>query len=281
MAGTRMRRRALSGLWRIRAPADYHGLLYDEALARYAGIAKRLAGDLGSVLAVGACFREVEALCRRPFSQIVLSGIAEPDDATLRACERDPRVRYELADVQSLPWPSQHFDLVLCKESLHHAPRPVQGLYEMLRVCRRAAILIEPWECAALRALDRLGLATRFERDQALNAGGRDNHVFRFGRHALESLLRSLYLESGWGLDVTVGWMSGRAQLRAPRGLRRAASLAGFAASWLPGAAGNLASIVIVPGLDRPPEPDARPAGAVAHGREAGAVPARVASPQG
>ncbi len=256
-----MRRRALRRLWRIDAPADYHGLLYDEALEGYAEIAKRQAGDLGSVLAVGACFREIEGLCRWPFAQVVLSGIAEPDEAILRAEQRDPRVRYELADVQALPWPARHFDLVLCKESLHHTPRPVQGLYEMLRVCRHAAILIEPWDCALLRALDRLGLATRFERNQHLNAGARDNHVFRWSRRSLESLLRSLYLESGWSLDLTVGWMSGRAQLRVPRALRRLAALAGFAASCLPGAAGNLATVVITPGGDLPPELDASPRG--------------------
>lgn len=252
MAGIRMRRRALRPLWRIDDFADYHGLLYAEGLAHYAPLAKAQAGDLGSVLAVGACFREVEALCPLPFSSIVLSGVAEPDTEVQRAQERDARVRYELANVEALPWPAQHFDLVLCKESLHHTARPVQGLYELLRVCRRAVLLIEPWDCALVRGLERLGLTTRFERAQALNVGGRDNHVFRWSRRGLESLLASLYLESGWSADVTVGWMSGRAQLRRPLALRRLASAAGWAVARLPGAAGNLASMLIVPGRDLP-----------------------------
>jgi SAM-dependent methyltransferase len=255
-----MRRRALAPVWRIEGYADYHGQLYDESLARYAELAEQAGGELGSVLAVGACYREVEALCARPFSHITLSGVAEPDEAIQRAEQRDPRVRYELADVQALPFPERHFDLVLCKESLHHTPRPVLGLYEMLRVCRHAAILIEPWDCAGVRALERLGLTTRFERGQHLNVGARDNHVFRWSRRGLESLLHSLYLESGWSADVTVGWMSGRAQLRKPRGLRRLASLAGWATSWLPGAEGNLASMLIAPGSDRPAEPARAPA---------------------
>jgi SAM-dependent methyltransferase len=253
MTGIRMRRRALGPLWQIDAFADYHGLLFAEALDRYVELAKAEAGDLGSVLAVGACFREVDALLPRPFAQITLSGVAEPDEAVQRAEQRDPRVRYELADVESLPWPAQHFDLVLCKESLHHTARPVRGLYEMLRVCRRAALLIEPWDCALVRGLERLGLTTRFERGQRLNRGGRDNHVFRWSRRGLEALLSSLYLESGWRADVTVGWMSGRAQLRRPLPLRRLSSTAGWACSWLPGAAGNLASMLIVPGRDLPP----------------------------
>lgn len=259
MARTRMRRRSLRALLRVGAPRDYHGLLYAEALRRYAQIAKRDRGELGSALAVGACFREVEGLCAQPFSRIVLSGVAEPDAAVQEACSRDPRVSYELADVEALPFPSRHFELVFCKESLHHTARPLQGLYEMLRVCRSAVVLIEPWDSALGRALERAGLATRFERSQALNLGARDNHVFRWSRRLLESLLRSYYLESGWSLDVTVGWMSGRAQLRAPRALRRLASLAGYAASWLPGASGNLATIAIAPGEDLPPEPSERP----------------------
>jgi SAM-dependent methyltransferase len=252
MSEIRLRRRGLAPLWRLDGCADYHSQLYDESLGRYAELAKRQGDDLGSVLAIGACHREVAWLCAWPFASITLSGIAEPDEAIQRAEQRDPRVRYELADVQALPWPVTHFDLVFCKESLHHTPRPVQGLYEMLRVCRRAAIAIEPWDCLGVRALEGLGLTTRFEHNQTLNAGGRDNHVFRWSRRGLESLLRSLYLESGWQADVTVGWMSGRVQLRRPRALRRLASGAGWLASWLPGAEGNLASMLITPGSDRP-----------------------------
>ena len=36
------------------------------------------------------------------------------------------------------------FDFVLCKEAFHHFPRPPIALYEMLRVARIAAVLIEP-----------------------------------------------------------------------------------------------------------------------------------------
>lgn len=36
------------------------------------------------------------------------------------------------------------FDYVLCKDSYHHMPRPMIALYQMLRVARRAVVLIEP-----------------------------------------------------------------------------------------------------------------------------------------
>lgn len=36
------------------------------------------------------------------------------------------------------------FDYVLCKEALHHMPRPMLAIYEMFRVCRKGVIFIEP-----------------------------------------------------------------------------------------------------------------------------------------
>jgi SAM-dependent methyltransferase len=36
------------------------------------------------------------------------------------------------------------FDYVLCKEALHHMPRPYLAIYEMLRVAKKAVIFIEP-----------------------------------------------------------------------------------------------------------------------------------------
>lgn len=39
---------------------------------------------------------------------------------------------------------NEAFDYVFCKESYHHFPRPMIALYEMLRVARKAVILVEP-----------------------------------------------------------------------------------------------------------------------------------------
>jgi len=36
------------------------------------------------------------------------------------------------------------FDYILCKEALHHMPRPYMALYEMLRVANKAVFVIEP-----------------------------------------------------------------------------------------------------------------------------------------
>jgi ubiquinone/menaquinone biosynthesis C-methylase UbiE len=51
---------------------------------------------------------------------------------------------YKIENAESLSFESNHFDFVLCKESYHHFPRPMLALYEMIRVCKKAVILIEP-----------------------------------------------------------------------------------------------------------------------------------------
>ncbi len=47
-------------------------------------------------------------------------------------------------DAQKLSFDDGSFDWALVKESLHHLPLPYSALYEMLRVSREGAILIEP-----------------------------------------------------------------------------------------------------------------------------------------
>jgi ubiquinone/menaquinone biosynthesis C-methylase UbiE len=48
------------------------------------------------------------------------------------------------ADVEALPFHDSSFDVVFAKEAFHHWPRPMLGFYEMLRVARKAVVLIEP-----------------------------------------------------------------------------------------------------------------------------------------
>ena len=52
------------------------------------------------------------------------------------------------------------FDFVLCKESYHHFPRPPIAFYEMLRVSKKAVVLIEPVE-GEKKVLDYLKLLVK------------------------------------------------------------------------------------------------------------------------
>jgi ubiquinone/menaquinone biosynthesis C-methylase UbiE len=51
---------------------------------------------------------------------------------------------YYTENAERLSFKSNTVDYVFCKESYHHFPRPMIALYEMLRVARKAVILMEP-----------------------------------------------------------------------------------------------------------------------------------------
>lgn len=255
MNRVRLYRRSLRHLLRIDSHADFHDYLLTHAIERYRASLREPERDLGSVLALGANHREASALAGLPFRRIVLTGIADPDPAVRSAEGRDPRVRYRIENAEHLSLDSRSFDFVLCKESLHHLARPVLGLYEMLRVCRRAALIIEPCETLAGRLFERLGLSTVYETDQVGNIGSRDNFVYRWSRRQLESLLNSYYLESDYTLEITLGWLSSRYNAHPHRAVRRLAALAGWALGFLPESRGNYLTALILPGRDLPPDP--------------------------
>lgn len=121
----------------------------------------------------------------------------------------------------------------------------------MLRCCRRAAIFIEPYDSLARRALERIRVASVYERRKR-NPGRRDNYVYPFSRRQLQNLLNSYYLDSGYRLELHYGWYSDRASWRAPAALRPLSAYAGWLMQYLPGAEGNLVTAVICPGADRP-----------------------------
>ncbi len=51
---------------------------------------------------------------------------------------------YAAENAEKLSFGNSKFDYVLCKESYHHFPRPYAALYEMIRVAKKAIVIIEP-----------------------------------------------------------------------------------------------------------------------------------------
>lgn len=60
------------------------------------------------------------------------------------AVERQLIPGYRLMNAEAMDMADNSVDYVLCKEALHHFPRPYLGLYEMLRVAQQAVVLVEP-----------------------------------------------------------------------------------------------------------------------------------------
>jgi ubiquinone/menaquinone biosynthesis C-methylase UbiE len=82
------------------------------------------------------------------FTHVLPTDIAE---TLLRKSQAEGRLeKYAVENAESLSFETRQFDYVFCKESYHHFPRPALALYEMLRVARKAVVLIEPNDPAAV-----------------------------------------------------------------------------------------------------------------------------------
>lgn len=53
---------------------------------------------------------------------------------------------YGIENAEHLSFADSSYDVVFCKEAFHHFPRPYLALYEMLRVSKKAVVMIEPAE---------------------------------------------------------------------------------------------------------------------------------------
>jgi SAM-dependent methyltransferase len=234
---------------------DFSRYVLEHAVGRYRALRDAQGQGLGTVLSIGANRREARAFSNHPFDEICLTGVLDPDDGVREIVKSDSRVHYEKQNCENLSFASGSFDLVFCKESLHHLARPVLGLYEMLRVCRDAAMILEPFDSQLNILLQRLGLNTVYESDYLGDLRLRDNFVYRWDRKQLEFLLNSLYLQSGYSLELTLGWMSGRFNGHRNVAVRRFAAVAGWLTGFIPGSRGNYMTALIVPGRDLPPDP--------------------------
>ena len=66
------------------------------------------------------------------------------DDILKESYKRNFITGYKKENAENLSFMENSFSYVLCKESLHHFPRPYIALYEMIRVSSKATIIIEP-----------------------------------------------------------------------------------------------------------------------------------------
>ncbi|MCE5230697.1 class I SAM-dependent methyltransferase [bacterium] len=236
----------------IDSHGTFHHFLLNDAMQRYRAIVG--AERLGRVLGICCKPWEIEILAQMPFDDIVLTGITDYEQSMRRLCEMDSRISFHKQNAECLDFATQSFDLVYCKEGLHHLARPILGFYEMLRVCRRGAIFIEPNHTWVNRLLQSAGFSSSYEHHQ-VNMGRRDNFVFRFSPDMLVKLLNSYYLDSGYRLELRMGWLSSRYLCDTSNFMRRLWSLAGWTAGCLPGSRGNFMTAIVIPGKSLPADP--------------------------
>ncbi len=241
-------RRKLKDLLKIKTDLGFHEFFIEYSLNQYSSLFKH---NLGTVLVLGANEKEAKVFPKYSFKKIILSGIQEPNKEVLEIIKKDKRVSYMKCNMEKLPFENKSFDLVFCKESLHHLPRPVLGFYEMLRVCRNALIFIEPNETFFGNVLEKLGLSSIYETNQEGNLKFRDNFVYRWRKKEIEKLLKSYYLESGWKLYLTNCWISNSPKIMKSR-LKSFFIFIGWLISIFN--SGNYLEALIIPGSNLPPD---------------------------
>lgn len=93
-------------------------------------------------LTVGDCYgSDAQFLVNRGMNVLA----TDISDNFLRKAKKNLGIKkYKKENAEDLSFIDKDFDYVLCKESFHHFPRPTVALYEMLRVAKKAVILIEP-----------------------------------------------------------------------------------------------------------------------------------------
>jgi ubiquinone/menaquinone biosynthesis C-methylase UbiE len=153
--------------------------------------------------------------------------------------------------MEKLSFGNKSFELVFVKEAIHHVPRPILALYEMLRVAKKAVIFIEPEESLLGNCLDRMGFVSKYEKNQDGNFRFRDNFVYRWRRKEIIKILNSYYLESGYKAVFTSCWLSNRVNDKFPLFVR-AFNFIGWLVSFLPGCKGNYIIGTIYPGKNLP-----------------------------
>ncbi|NQT92252.1 MAG: class I SAM-dependent methyltransferase [Lentisphaerae bacterium] len=209
-------------------------------------------------MAVCANWREARCFQRFEFKEVLLTGMLEEEEVRSNIERLSPHFSYQRHNCENTGVASNSFDLVFCKEGLHHLARPVLGLYEMLRIARQAVIIIEPYETLLGRVFECLHLSTVYETPPPSRRNERRNFVYRWNRRRLESILNSYYLDSGYVLDITLGWMSSRYNARQSKLVVKLAAIAGWTLGFTPLSRGNYMTAIITPGSDIPPEPGQR-----------------------
>lgn len=156
--------------WRIR-----------EAFARLRAHDPTLTLDSSILVLCSAEGREASVLCDLGYRDVTISDLSPV--ALEVATKHDPRLKSRVLNAQETGLRDGSYDVVVIQDGLHHLQSPVAGLCEMLRVCRRAGVFLEPADSPAGNLIGQ-----KWETN-----GDAVNYVFRWNRKLLRDLCRSYF----------------------------------------------------------------------------------------
>ena len=116
-------------------------------------------------------------------------------DNTLTIAKRHGFIHeFKSINAENIALPDNSYDYVLCKEACHHVPRPPIAIYEMLRVAKKAVILIEPQEENSKRLLrrpkDLIKKVVRKQKSTLFEPSG--NYIFRISHHEITKMMTAI-----------------------------------------------------------------------------------------
>lgn len=159
--------------------------------------------EWSALVVCGGVGGEGTFLANRGFRSVMVSDFSAH---ALDICtRRDPRLQTKQLNAESLAMPDCSYDVVLVQDGLHELRRPVLGLTEMLRVARRAVVVIEPHGGLVARLM-----GTVWEVHEDGNGvggpGTAQNYVFRWNRRVFRDVARSYLLDEVAKVEVVRFW---------------------------------------------------------------------------
>ncbi|TFF40313.1 class I SAM-dependent methyltransferase [Mucilaginibacter psychrotolerans] len=131
------------------------------------------------------------------FDNVTVSDISEN---SLKICnEFDASITTIMLNGENLDVPDASYDLVVVQDGLHHLPRPVTGFTEMLRVARKAVIVIEPYDSMIGNLM-----GTEWEVQ-----GDATNYVYRWDTNSFTQAIKSYLLKNYKQIKVLRLWDHG------------------------------------------------------------------------
>ena len=151
---------------------------------------RRLLADSNSTLTVkkvliASCGTGIDVHYLRKYydAQFTVSDISEK--AVEMTLKLNKNITGQVEDTEKLSFADNSFDYAFIAAGLHHLPRPLVGLYELIRVAKQGVIVIEPNDSWLTRLATHFKLATEIEQV--------GNYVYRFNAWDIKRISRSLF----------------------------------------------------------------------------------------
>jgi len=164
----------------------FHDFFRAIPFARTAALLDREGVNLnGKKVLVTSCGTGIDVYYLRKYYPDAIFTVCDLSEIAVKVAATALHVEGSTEDTENLSYIDQQFDYSFVAASLHHLPRPWIGLYEMIRVSRYGAIVIEPNDSLLTRFATALGLATEVEPS--------GNYVFRVGNREVKKIAKSLF----------------------------------------------------------------------------------------